>query len=115
MATTIAASGSQTATLATDHTLTTTTAPAGGACYVAMVDIAALAGTEVVEITVQTRARVGDTLRVVQKASFGSTNIEKLVLSMGVPVEAGNDLVVILRQENGTGRAFPWALKRVDG
>lgn len=110
----IAASGSQTATLATNHTLVTQAGPAGGGNYVLVVDKAALSGTEILELRMQTRARSGDTTRDVYVSTF-STDGPGVVISPVVPVESGNQLVCILRQEGGTGRAFPWALKRIDG
>jgi hypothetical protein len=110
----IAASGSQSATLATDHTLVTQAGPAGGASYMLVVDIAALVADERVEIRVRSRARSGDTTRDAFTVT-GSADSPDLLIAPVVPCESGNEVVCILRQEGGTGRAFPWALKRIDG
>ncbi len=110
----IAASGSQTATLNTDHTLVTQAAPTGGASYVLVVDKNALADGERLRLRVQTRARAADTTRDAYVAEF-TLDGPAVVVSPVIPVEVSNELVAILRQEGGTGRAFPWALKRIDG
>jgi len=111
----VAASGSQAATLATDHTLVTQAGPAGGASYVLVVDKSALQSGERLRLRVQTRARAADTTRDAYSPGDFSMDGPGVVISPVVPVEAGNELVAILRQEGGTGRTFPWALKRIDG
>lgn len=111
----IAASGSQTATLNTDHTLVTQTAPTGGAIYQLRVDANALANGERVILTLQTKTRTTDTTRTVYRAEFNDIQSDPIKDSPAVAVVATSDLVAILRQEGGTGRAFPWALYRLDG
>lgn len=111
----ISASGSQTATLNTDHTLVTQTAPTGGAIYQLRVDTNALANGERVILTLQTKTRTTDTTRTVYRAEFNDIQSDPIKDSPAVAVVATSDLVAILRQEGGTGRAFPWALYRLDG
>lgn len=111
----IPASGSQTATLNTDHTLVTQTAPTGGAIYQLRVDTNALANGERVILTLQTKTRTSDTTRTVYRAEFNDIQSDPIKDSPAVAVVATSDLVAILRQEGGTGRAFPWALYRLDG
>lgn len=111
----IAASGSQTATLNTDHTLVTQTAPTGGAIYQLRVDANALANGERVILTLQTKTRTTDTTRTVYRAEWNDIQSDPIKDSPAVAVVATSDLVAILRQEGGTGRAFPWALYRLDG
>lgn len=111
----ISASGSQTATLNTDHTLVTQTAPTGGAIYQLRVDANALANGERVILTLQTKTRTTDTTRTVYRAEFNDIQSDPIKDSPAVAVVATSDLVAILRQEGGTGRAFPWALYRLDG
>jgi hypothetical protein len=115
MPVTVAASGAQTATLATDHTLVTQAGPTGGAVYVLAVDANALVAGETLTLTLSTRARSGDTTRRAWSVPISGPVADPLLLSPVVPVEAGNELVAILRQEGGTGRSFPWTLKRIDG
>lgn len=109
-----AAEGSQTATLATDHTLATVTVPAGGASYALYVDKANLTGTESVRLTLRARARAGDTTRDAYETVFTQDG-PHLTISPVLSLDAGNQLVAVLRQEGGTGRAFPWAIRRIDG
>ena len=111
----IATSGSQTATLDTDHTLATQTAPTGGAIYQLRVDANALANGERLILRLQTRARVADTTRDLYATTFEHTQGDPIKDSPAVAVPAGSEVVAILRQEGGTGRAFPWALYRLDG
>lgn len=110
-----AASGSQTATLATDHTLTTTTSPTGGAVYLLRVDVRNLANGERLTLSITTKARSGDTAGLLYSMTIAHAQSELLKDSPAIPVPAGVDIVAVLRQENGTGRAFPWALFRLDG
>lgn len=115
MPVTIASSGSQTATLNTDHTLASPVAPTGGAVYQLRVDTAALVNGERVILTLQTKARVGDTLGEMYSSVFENAQGDPIKDSPFVGVEDGNTVVAILRQEGGTGRAFPWAMRRMDG
>lgn len=111
----IAADGSQTATPDTDHTLVTQTAPAGGAVYQLRVDTAALVNGERVLLTLRTHPRSGDAVRTLYQTEFNDQQGEPEKDSPAVAVPAGLNVVAVLRQEGGTGRAFPWALYRLDG
>lgn len=111
----VAASGSQTCTVDTTHTLTTTAGPSGGGAYMLRIDTNALAGSELLEVTLQSRARAADTTRPCWTDTFSADSIPKVQLSPLVPVESGNEVVATIRQRNGTGRAILWALVRVDG
>lgn len=111
----IAASGSQTATLATNHTLVTQAGPAGGGIYQLRVDAAALVNGETLSLTVSTRARSVDVTRqVYPSAVFAHAQADPIKDSPAIAVPSGCELVAVLRQEGGTGRAFPWALYRLD-
>lgn len=115
MSVSIAASGSQTATLNTDHTLTTTAAPSTGGIYQLRVDTAAMVNGETLVLRLQTRARAADTTRNVYTTVFTHTQGDPIKDSPAIAVPTGCDVVAILRQEGGTGRAYPWALYRLDG
>ncbi len=111
----IAASGSQTATLNTDHTLTTTAGPTGGGVFQLRVDTNALVNGETVFLTVQTKTRSTDVTRqVYPRAVFTHVQQDPIKDSPAIAVPNGCEIVAILRQEGGTGRAFPWALYRLD-
>lgn len=109
----VAASGSQTATLDTDHTLATQTAPTGGAAYLLRVDAANLANGERLILTLATKARVGDTTRTAYQSVYLHAQADPLKISPTIVVEESNEVVAVLRQEGGTGRAYPWALVNV--
>lgn len=115
MACSVAASGSQTATLNTDHTLVTQSPPAAGAIYQLRVDLANLVNGERLILRIRAKARSSDTVRDLYYASFEHQQSEALKDSPAVAVPTGVDVVAILRQEGGTGRAYPWSLLRLDG
>lgn len=106
----VAASGSQTATLDTDHTLASQVAPTGGAAYFLRVDTSALAIGETLVLKLQSKARTSDSTVTVYESTHQHEQTEALKVSPLVILEAGNTVVAVLRQEGGTGRAFPWAL-----
>lgn len=110
-----AASGSQTATLATDHTLATVTAPTGGGAYLLVIDKSNLTGVETVRLRFRSKARAADTVQDAFDTGDLTQDGPDLVLVGPLFAEAGNEVVAILRQEGGTGRAFPWAIRRLDG
>ena len=102
-------SGSQTATVNTEHTLATITT---NKTFVAYVDCNALAAGEYVELKVKRDARSADATRtlhtrIVSWLEAAMTPIIKLPADSG----GGGEYVVTLRQLNGTGRAFPWAIE----
>jgi hypothetical protein len=108
-------SGSQTATLDTDHTLITKSAPSSGGTFQLVVDAANLANGEELVLTLETKARAADTRRRVWRDRVADVLDTPILASPYVSIESGNELVCVLRQEGGSGRVFPWALKRVDG
>lgn len=102
-------SGSQTATVGTEHTLATITT---NKTFVAYVDCNALAAGEYVELRVRRDVRSADTTRtmytrIVSWLEAATTPVIKLPVDSG----GGGEYVVTLRQLNGTGRAFPWAIE----
>lgn len=103
---TLVTSGSQTATLNTEHVLTTQT---GAGAFVLMVDAAAMVGGDELELRVYGKARSADTERVMFKNTFGPIALdEPLIFSPGFL--SPHHCKVTLKQIAGTGRAFPWAL-----
>lgn len=111
----VAASGSQTATLTTEHTLVTQAGPTGGAVYQLRVDSANLANGETLTLALRTRARSGDTTRTIYTAVFTNVQGDPIKDSPAIAVPVSNETMVTLKQDGGTGRAFPWALMRLDG
>lgn len=102
-------SGSQTATVGTEHTLATI---ATAKTFVAYVDCSALAAGEYVELKVRRDVRSADATRtmhtrIVSWLEAAMTPIIKLPADSG----GGGEYVVTLRQLTGTSRAFPWAIE----
>lgn len=105
MAVTEAASGSQTATISTEHTLATITT---AGVYMLRVDVNALANGDRLVLRAKAKARTGDTTRQVFSAVFEHSQADKVVDSIPVPIV--HELVWTLQQTAGTGRAFPWSV-----
>lgn len=107
-------SGSQTASISTEHTLAETGGsndlPAGQV-YVLAVDLANLASGDVVELRIYTKARAADSVRQYDVQTFEDAQTSPGVQS--IPVPTGAYTKVTLKQTAGTGRAFPWAVYRL--
>jgi len=98
-------SGSQTATLTTEHVLATVTT---AGTYQLNVDAANLAAGETLTLRLYGKARSTDTERLLYQASFSHAQLAALKSS--IPVVSPHHLKVTLEQNGGTGRAFPWAV-----
>lgn len=102
------ASASQTATLDTEHTLTTQTL---SGVYVLVTDLANLAAGDIVILKIKTKCRSTDTSRLAFYTTYAHGQSEPNKYSPPVPVDA--EIVCTLEQTDGTGRAFPWNLLRI--
>jgi hypothetical protein len=114
MAWIVAASGTQTATVGTEHTLATVTAPGR---YRLVVDVAALVGgdtPDIVELRSKTRVLSGGTDRLVHPAlnAVGGLVTAGIVGCSEVVVDQGVQAIFTLKQTQGTGRGFPWKVLR---
>ena len=108
MAATQEASGTQAATVATEHTLTTiTTAKA----FQLIVDINALVAGEYVEIKVKRKTLAAGTTRIAFSGIYSwlDAGINPMVITD--PILSTQEYVATIKQLNGTGRAFPWAVE----
>ena len=105
MAVSVNTSGSQTATLGTEHTLATVTV---AGIYQLAVDAADLADGETLELRIYGKARTGDTERLMFYASF--ENSQGVPLKASPPVISPHHMKVTLEQTGGTGRAYEWAV-----
>lgn len=99
------ASGTQTATLTTEHDLATDTANHN---YVLVVDAAALVAGETLELRLYTKVLSGGTERLAYTAIYQHVQGEPAKYSPPVPADIS--LRATLKQTGGTGRAFPWKL-----
>jgi len=99
-------SGSQTATISTEHTLATV---ATAAALALVVDLAAMVAGDIVELRVYGKATSSDTERLLHRATYGPTPPTS-PLAMSVPIMSPHHFKATLKQSAGTGRAFPWAI-----
>lgn len=109
MALTLEASGTQSATVTTEHTLATITT---AGTYVLMVDTDAMVSGDGLELRVKTKVLTGGTARVIGFARFDGEQPPDDKIKISVPwdnelAEAGA-LVFTLKQTTGTSRNFPW-------
>ena len=102
-------SGSQTATLTTEHTLATVT---DAGTYTLNVDAENLADGERLTLRIYGKARSSDTERLLYVADFTGETLETKLLASPASVSPHHNKFT-LEQNNGTGRAFPWAVYEV--
>ena len=109
MAVTAEATGTQTATVTTEHTLADV-ATAG--TYTLHVDMNAMAAGDVVELRIYQIVLTGGTRRVAYCQRFAGAQPADDKIAVSVPIsneltDAGS-IRFTLKQTFGTGRAFPW-------
>lgn len=108
MAVGVNTSGSQTATIGTEHTLATITT---ANVFTLAVDVANMVGgttPDILEIRLYGKARSSDTERLLKCYPFLGLQTELLFLS--IPIHSPHYYKCTLKQTQGTGRAFPWAV-----
>ena len=101
-------SGTQTATLDTEHTLDTETT---AGVYVLVVDMANLVAGDTVILRIKTKYASGGTSRLAYSAVFTHAQAEPNKYSVPIPVDA--EIICTLEQTDGTGRDFPWNLLKL--
>lgn len=97
--------GSQTATVNTEHTLTTDTT---GGTRILAVNLSNMVIGDMVELKLYTKLRAGSAEFVAYSVVFQHNQAEPNVYS--VPVPANISIKPTLKQTAGTGKAFEWAL-----
>ena len=110
MAVTVEGSGTQTATVTTEHTLDTITT---AGVYVFNVDTAAMATGDVLELRIKKPVLSAGTTRVEFFVVFYGAQPADDVLKTSVPfvVDAtAGSCTVTLKQTFGTGRNYPWSV-----
>jgi hypothetical protein len=108
MAVTSVGSGTQTATVSTEHTLDTETTPG---VYVLVADLSNLASGDTVILRLYTKYASGGTSRLAYMATYSHAQLEPNVYSIPVPVDT--ELIATLQQTAGTSRDFYWNLLRI--
>lgn len=111
MAISEAYTGSQTATINTEHVLNTTTPETTDGIYQLYIDVAAMVAGDVTEIRIKEKCRTGDTQRQVLVSTLAGAQSDPLWCSPSLILMNGWDMT--LKQTAGTGRAFPWSIRKV--
>jgi hypothetical protein len=106
----IESSGTQSATLTTEHTLGTS--PTTGKTRVLLVDANALAAGETLTLRIKGKVLTGGTQRLIREAVFTGPLTEPHIQSMPVIQPFGGDFT--LTQAGGTGRSFDWSIVVLD-
>jgi hypothetical protein len=109
MAVTAAGSGTQTATISTEHTLLDVSA---AGTYTFHVDTNAMAAGDTLELRIYQMVLTGGTRRVAYFVSYSGAQSSDDLVKISVPIS--NELAdsgalrFTLKQTAGTGRALPW-------
>jgi hypothetical protein len=98
-------SGSQAATISTEHTLSTQTT---AGVYVLVVDCNAMVAGDIVEIRLKTKYASGGTER--QARVYTLSNVQEDANFYTDPIPIDSSIKATLLQTTGTGRTFPWNL-----
>lgn len=105
--------GSQTATINTEHVLNTTTPETTDGVYQVFVDCDAMAVGDAVEIRIKEKVQSTGTQRTLIVGTFAHdpSADDPVWVSPTFLLLHGWD--VTLKQTAGTGRAFPWSIRKV--
>lgn len=106
MALATAASGTQTATINTEHSLSTQTT---AAFYVLMVNVTNLANGDTLELRLKTKVLTGDTAEEIYYATYQHDQGAQAIIA-SPPVASMFSVEATLKQTAGTGRSFGWSL-----
>ena len=109
MAIGVIASGTQSATISTEHSLATSTT---GKTYVFVVNTVNMANGDELELRVKTKVLSGSTAQVAYYQSYA--HVQSAPNKYSVPVPANQSIEVTLKQVAGTGRSYEWALLSLD-
>lgn len=100
-------SGSQTATISTEHSLAT---PTSVATYVLSVDTVNLVNGDLLELRCYDMVD-GTNYRQMWKATYQHAQIN--IAKVSPPLAVTTQAKFTLKQTAGTGRVFPWSLRRI--
>jgi hypothetical protein len=109
MAISVIASGTQAATVSTEHSLSTSTT---GKTYVFVVNTANMVNGDELELRIYTKVLTGSTKQLAYLAAYA--HVQTAPNKYSVPVPANWSCEVSLKQSAGTSRNFEWALLSLD-
>lgn len=102
----VAGSGTQTAVVATEHTLLDVNPPAAPAAYVLAVDLGAMLNIDEVTLRCYVVVLSAGTEREVYRSTY--LHAQALPIVYSIPVVADVRIRFTLQQQAGTARTFPW-------
>ena len=102
---TVEASGTQTATIGTEHTLATVTT---AKTLLLIVDKNAMVGSDKLELRSKTKILSGGTTRVEDIGRYFGAQSADDKIARSIPIPSDQEAVFTLKQTAGTGRAYPW-------
>ena len=102
---TVAASGSQTATISTKHSLYSSTTPA---VFTFMVDTGDMVMGDVVVLSIDQAYTSGGSRKQTYSVTYAHAQSDPGKVS--VPIVSPYSIEFFLQQTAGTGRAFPWVI-----
>lgn len=105
----IQTSGTQTATLDTEHTLATIT---DAGVYYLEVDCGAMVLLDRTILKVKEKTLSGGTTRILDVATY--SNVQGDPIKRSAPIYVDQEIVVTLEQVDGTGRSYPWKVAQLD-
>jgi hypothetical protein len=103
------ASGTQSATVGTEHSLATSTT---GKTYVFVVNAVNMVNGDELELRVKTKVLSGSTAQLAYLAAYA--HVQTTPNKYSVPIPANRSCEVTLKQTAGTSRNFEWALLSID-
>jgi len=101
-------SGTQTATIDTEHTLDTET---DAGVYVLVVDTSNMVDGDIVTFRIKTKYATGGTSRLAFSATYSNAQAELNKYSPPIPIDT--EIICTLEQTDGTGRDFYWSLLKI--
>ena len=105
------ATGSQTATIGTEHTLATVNT---AGVFVLKVDTTNMVNGDALELRIKTKNDSGEASAVLEYfATFENAQTEVQKPSLAVVLSVNDAAAFTLKQTAGTGRAFPWTVKKL--
>lgn len=101
-------SGTQTATLDTEHTLTTQTA---AEVYVLAVNLSNMAAADTTVIRVRAKVLSGGSAAIAFEQSYSDAQVEDVIYTD--PIPSAHSAAFTIEQTDGTGRSYEWSVLRV--
>lgn len=103
----VTASGTQAATVGTEHTLTTQTT---SGVYVLVVNCQSLAAGDTVELRLKMKTASFSGSQTVYKAVYSGAQGSDDLVKISLPLPITHQLDATLKQTAGTGRSYDWEL-----